>query len=124
MRREQRRLEAEEAHVPESVAKPTPCEQRLTRRQVQLNQPAVFEIYTGGALRQPRQPQRAMWRIRSQLVELLLEPGLELVGRDRHARVAANGELKHVSIIGLRHRAENGYRPPSRVTRMGHADQG
>ena len=61
-----------------------------------------------------------MWRIRSQFVELLLEPGLELVGRDRHARIAADGELKHVSIIGLWPLARYGYRPPSRVAQMGH----
>ena len=120
MRPQQRRLKAEEAHVPEGVGKPMACEQRLTVRQVQLNQPADLEFKVGGALRQPRQPERPVWRIRSELVELFLEPRLKLVGRDRHTRMAADGELKHVSIIELGPLARYGYRPPSRVAQMGH----
>jgi hypothetical protein len=62
-----------------------------------------------------------MWRIRSKLVELLLEPGLEFVCRHRHTRMAADRELKHASIIELSRVASHGYQPPSRVTQVGHS---
>jgi hypothetical protein len=62
-----------------------------------------------------------MWRIRSKLGELFLEPRLEFVGRDRHARMAADRELKHASIIESTRAASHGYQPLSRVTQMGHS---
>ena len=62
-----------------------------------------------------------MWRIRSKLVELFLEPRLELVGRDRHARMAADRELKHASIIEPTRAPSHGYQPPSRAAQVGHS---
>ena len=62
-----------------------------------------------------------MWRIRSKLVQLFLEPRLELVGRDRHARMAADRELKHASIIEPTRAASHGYQPPSRAAQVGHS---
>jgi hypothetical protein len=60
-----------------------------------------------------------MWRIGSKLVQLCLEPRLEFVGRDRHARMAADRELKHASIIESTRAAGHGYQPPSRMTYVG-----
>ena len=62
-----------------------------------------------------------MWRIRSKLVDLLLEPRLEFVCRHRHTRMAADRKLKHASIIELSRVASHGYQPPSRVAQIGHS---
>ena len=124
MGRQQSRLEAEEAHVPEGVTQPSAREQRLALRQLQLNQPADLELLARGVLHQPREAEGAVWRIRSKLVELLLEPTLELLGRDRHTWMAADSELNHAPSIDLCRAANNGCQRPSPAAQMGQDGEG
>ena len=60
-----------------------------------------------------------MWRLGAQFVELSLQPALQLVGRDGHTGVAADGELNHASIVDRAACAEMGVSMPSRGAQMG-----
>jgi hypothetical protein len=120
---EERRLEAEQPQVSQRIGEPMPGEQWLVIGQLELYQPADIELGVGQALSQPRQPQRGMRRLGAQLLDLPLEPTLELVGRDGRTRMAADRELNHGPRIGAADARSNGVHRASRLARVGRSEE-
>jgi hypothetical protein len=108
VRCQKRRLEPEQPHIPQRFGQPIP-QQRLSLVQLKLDQPADIQAGVRPPLCQAGQPHHAPRRLRPKLLYLPLQPPLELVGRDRHTRLATDRELNHAPIIDAGRAGSNGY---------------